>query len=78
MPIVIHHKYRGHIVSKYDSGPRRMGRDVSYSVADMAGDIVCQAFTLAGAKAALDWHLDATPEDRARAAQLAQELTGGK
>lgn len=72
------HYYRGYTITKHDTGARRMGRDITYRVSDTEGHVIHIDITFAGAKARLDWLLDATAEDIAKRDALIASLTGDK
>lgn len=55
-----------------------MGRDITYRVSDTEGHVIHIDITFAGAKARLDWLLDATAEDIAKRDALIASLTGDK
>lgn len=66
--------YRGFKIEKHDTGARRMGRDISYTIIDEDGSKIGKFLTLKQAKITIDWQLDSTEEQREQARVMREKL----
>lgn len=69
----ITHNYRGYEITKRDTGARRMGREITYTIT-LNGERINCCYTLTSAKAHIDSILDTTDEQREHAARIAAML----
>ncbi len=72
-PKTIIHNYRGYEITKRDTGARRMGREITYTIT-LDGAPINSCYTLTSAKAHIDSLLDTTNEQREHAARIAAML----